>query len=83
MREVDAPRAAADARQLGRLRATHGRVVRLENRRPFTGLASSNFTLSAKLDWTALDPEGSLASVRFKATESALAGHNPASPGIH
>ncbi len=32
-----------------RVRSADARVIRLENRRPFTGLVSSNLTLSARL----------------------------------
>ena len=33
-----------------RVRIADVRVIRLENRRPFTGLVSSNLTLSAKIE---------------------------------
>jgi hypothetical protein len=39
--------------------------MRLENRQSFTGLVSSNLTLSAKLDRTAFSPLQPFETVRF------------------
>jgi len=47
-----------------RVRTTDVRAISLENRQGFTAFESSNLTLSAKLDRTALDPKELTLSIR-------------------